>query len=111
MWESRGDGWLGIVFPVSAKLTGGGYIARTPGAAKGSLQYYLVVDTGNWVSGKKVAIAPEWVEKVSWAESTIHVKLPLERIRNSPPFDPETPVNREYETRLYDYYGRLRYWS
>jgi hypothetical protein len=32
-------------------------------------------------------------------------------VRNSPEFDPREPVNREYEVRLYDYYGRPKYWE
>ena len=34
-----------------------------------------------------------------------------ESIRNSPAFDPGAPVNRDYEERLYDYYGRRKYWE
>jgi hypothetical protein len=26
-------------------------------------------------------------------------------------FDPAVPVNRAYELRLYDYYGRPKYWA
>ncbi len=29
-----------------------------------------------------------------------------DQIRNGPEFDPEKPVNQEYEIRFYDYYGR-----
>jgi hypothetical protein len=57
-----------------------------------------------------VLISPEWVEKVEWAGETVHVGLTCAEIRNSPPFDPAAPVNREYEMRLYDYYGRPVYW-
>jgi hypothetical protein len=39
------------------------------------------------------------------------VDLKGESIRNSPEFDPGEPVNRDYEERLYDYYGRLKYWE
>jgi hypothetical protein len=34
-----------------------------------------------------------------------------EMVENSPEFDPSATVNREYELRLYDYYGRPKYWS
>lgn len=26
-------------------------------------------------------------------------------------FDPSAPINREYQVRLYDYYGRPRCWA
>ena len=71
---------------------------------------YLVVDTSNWWVGKKVLLSPHWVERISWAENQVHVNLPRADIKNSPEWRPDQPVNREYETRLYDYYGRPAYW-
>jgi uncharacterized protein YrrD len=71
---------------------------------------YLVVNTGIWWEGKKVLLAPLWVNQISWAESRVSVSLPKQAIRNSPEWQPEQPVNREYESRLYDYYGRPAYW-
>ena len=71
---------------------------------------YLVVDTGVWWVGKKVLLAPLWVDQISWAEHKVSVGVPKEAIRNSPEWTPELPVNREYESRLYDYYGRPAYW-
>jgi uncharacterized protein YrrD len=71
---------------------------------------YLVVDTSNWWIGKKVLLAPLWVDQISWADNKVMVGLPREAIKNSPPWEPAEPVKREYETRLYDYYGRPAYW-
>lgn len=71
---------------------------------------YVVVDTHNWVPGKRVLLPPSAFEKVSWSESNVHVPLTREQVKNSPPFDPSAPINHEYETRLYDYYGRPAYW-
>lgn len=72
---------------------------------------YLVVDTKNWLPGRKVLVAPAWVREIDWAGKQVQVDLERERIQNSPPFNPSTPVNREYEVRLYDYYGRPHYWA
>jgi hypothetical protein len=33
-----------------------------------------------------------------------------ETIQEGPRYDPSAPVNREEEVRLYDYYGRPKYW-
>ena len=71
---------------------------------------YLVVDTGNWLPGKKVLVALGWIEAVNWAEQTIEIDLQRETIKNGPEYDPHEPVNRELEMRLYDYYGRPVYW-
>jgi hypothetical protein len=71
---------------------------------------YMVVDTRNWLPGKKVLVAPTWIDEVDWARESVHVGLLRETIQNSPEYDPSLPVNREYEVRLYDYYGRPKYW-
>ena len=72
---------------------------------------YMVVDTRNWLPGKKVLVAPGWVKSVDWSESKVAVDLLREEIKDGPEYDPSAPVNRDYEVRLYDYYGRLKYWS
>ena len=71
---------------------------------------YIVVDTRNWLPGKKVLIAPQWVKQFSWQEADAYVDLTRTEIKESPEYDPAAPVNRGYEERLYDYYGRPKYW-
>jgi hypothetical protein len=71
---------------------------------------YMVVDTRNWLPGRKVLVSPLWIDSVDWAETKVFVDLDSDRIKSSPKYDPSVPVNREYEVRLYDFYGRPRYW-
>ncbi len=71
---------------------------------------YLVVDTSNWWFGKKVLVAPPWVTQVSWEEREVMLDLSAEQIKNGPEWDPTAPINRAYEERLYDAYGRPAYW-
>lgn len=72
---------------------------------------YLVVDTGNWLPGRKVLVAPQWVNEIDFYEQRVSIDLKKTTIENSPEFDPNAPVNREYEEVLYDYYGRPKYWK
>ncbi len=72
---------------------------------------YLVADTRNWLPGRKVLIARNWIDSISWKGKKVTVDLTQEEIKGSPEYDPAQPVNRQYETRLYDYYGRPAYWS
>jgi hypothetical protein len=72
---------------------------------------YIVLDTRNWLPGKKVLISPQWAKEISWTFKKIFVDLLKEIIKNSPEYDPSEPVNREYENILYDYYGKPKYWS
>ncbi|MDQ2947104.1 MAG: PRC-barrel domain-containing protein [Acidobacteriota bacterium] len=66
---------------------------------------YAVVDTKNWLPGKHVLIAPEWIREIKWSESKVFVNATREAVRNSPEYNPVTPLDREYESRLFTYYG------
>jgi len=72
---------------------------------------YLIVNIGNWLTGRTVIISPEWIEDISWAESTVTISMKKSAVEGSPEYDPALPINMEYETRLYDYYGRPKYWE
>jgi uncharacterized protein YrrD len=72
---------------------------------------YMIVNTGNWLSDRKVLVSPQWIERISWPDSTVEVDLNKETVRHSPVMDPNAPINREYETKLYDHYGRNKYWE
>ena len=71
---------------------------------------YMEVATRNWWPGKKVLVSPAWIERVSWADSTVYVRLSREAIQTGPEFDESTPITREYEYLLYDHYGLPHYW-
>ena len=71
---------------------------------------YMVVDTRNWLPGKKVLIAPRWIERVSWDDSKVYVNLSREAIENGPEYHPDA-LNREYEGKLYEHYDRPKYWD
>jgi hypothetical protein len=64
------------------------------------------VDTRNWLPGKKVLLSPRWINRVKWADSSVHFDLTRESIKNSPEFDPAKTVYRDYEADLCDHYGR-----
>lgn len=72
---------------------------------------YLIVDTGNWLPGRKVAIAPTWIRDVRWEESKVHVGLTRSQVEAAPEYDPSVPMEREMETRLHEHYGRPKYWE
>jgi hypothetical protein len=72
---------------------------------------YMVVDTRNWWLDKKVLVDPHWTSHISWAEKKVFVDLTRQSIKDSPKWDAAAPIDREYEARLYDYYGRPVYWD
>jgi uncharacterized protein YrrD len=67
---------------------------------------YFVVDTGNWLPGKKVLVAPLWIDRVSWVEGAIFVELGRELIRTAPAYDPDQIIGHDDEVRLYAHYGK-----
>lgn len=71
---------------------------------------YLVVDTKNWWPGKRVLVAPQWIERVSWQDAKVFLNLPRERIKQAPEYKPES-LNRDYERSLYHHYDRPNYWD
>ena len=71
---------------------------------------YLIVNTSNWWAGKKVLIAPIWIERVSWSERKVVIDLTREAIKLSPEFTDKSLITREYETSLHEHYHRKGYW-
>ncbi len=67
---------------------------------------YLVIDTRNWLPGKKVLVATDWLTSVDWHEQRIAVDLDRERIESSPKYDQAMTMDDEDEERLYRHYGR-----
>ena len=66
---------------------------------------YLVVDTSNWWPGRKVIVSPDWAQMISWSEHSVQLGLSRNQVQNSPTFNPDSPITREYEHRLWGYYG------
>ena len=72
---------------------------------------YLVIDTSNWWFGKKVLVSPSWARRISYEGRKVYIDMSRQMIKDSPEWDMNAAVNRVYETRLYDYYGRPVYWA
>lgn len=72
---------------------------------------YVVADTRNWLPGRKVLLAPDWLEEIDWAARHARTAHTTVEIEESPVYDPSQPINRDYEGRLFDYYGRHGYWT
>jgi hypothetical protein len=67
---------------------------------------YIVVNTSNWWLGHQVIISPEWIDRVSWAESTVSVDLTRKAIKNSPPYDFTKLPDHGEEANIHSHYGR-----
>jgi sporulation protein YlmC with PRC-barrel domain len=61
----------------------------------------LVVGVGSWRSNRRVLIPPSELERISWDESKVVLKLTKEAVLESPDFDPASFGIREHDPRLF----------
>jgi len=71
---------------------------------------YVAVETGGWITGKPVVIAPEWIRGINWADREVVLEVSMDAILHSPDYDPKQRIGRDYEGRLYHHYRRPPYW-
>lgn len=71
---------------------------------------WLVVDTGRWLPGRKVLIAPDQVDASAAERRTLALGITQEQVRESPPLDEAAPVSRGYEEEVAQHYGWPGYW-
>jgi hypothetical protein len=72
---------------------------------------YIVADTRNWLPGRKVLLSPRWIKTVSWGDSRVYVDLLRAQVETAPQYDPDRPLGRDLESRLYEHYQRPTYWD
>jgi PRC-barrel domain len=73
---------------------------------------YLVVDTGTWLSSRKlVLISPIAFGRPNWEEKVLPVSITKEQVKNSPDIDTKKPVSRQHEIGFNGYYGYPYYWG
>lgn len=72
---------------------------------------YVIVDTSNWWLGHQVLVSPQWITDVDWADRSVTLDLSRQAIKDSPTYESTYEVNRERESKLYEYYGRHGYWA
>ena len=77
----------------------------------GWLIRWLVVDTGNWLPGRKVLLPLSALGQPDRALRHFPVKLTMQHVKDSPEIDTEQPVSRQIEAHLYEHFGWDPYWG
>lgn len=72
---------------------------------------YLIVNTGNWLTGRQVIISPYALDGVNIEEQSITINLTKNQIENSPSLYNDEPISRQYEEDYYKYYEWPVYWG
>lgn len=71
---------------------------------------YLVVQTGQWLSHRRVLISPIAIDQPNWSEQSFPAVITQEQVKNSPSIDTDKPVSRQHEKAYLSYYGYPHYW-
>ena len=72
---------------------------------------YLVVETGTWLSSRRVLVSPVALGTPNHDDKVIPVSVNREQVRNSPDIDTDKPVSRQHEADYLGYYGYPVYWD
>jgi len=72
---------------------------------------WLVVDTGNWLAGRKVLLPLSALGQPDRALRHFPVRLTMQQVNDSPDIDTDQPVSRQLETNICDYYRLDPYWA
>ena len=65
---------------------------------------YIVVETGNWLSGRRVLISPVAFGKPDPESRKISVNLTCGQVSSSPDIDTKRPVYLQHEAALHEHY-------
>lgn len=71
---------------------------------------YVVADTGSWLPGRQVLIAPHAFSGFQQAGKVLRLNLTRKQIEDSPSIESHKPISRQYEEEYYRHYGWPFYW-
>ena len=72
---------------------------------------HLVVDTGTWLSGRRVLVSPRSILGSDPSGQRLLTNLTRDQVRRSPDVSQDRPVSRQYEIELAGHYGYPFYWT
>jgi uncharacterized protein YrrD len=72
---------------------------------------WIVVDTGRWLTGRKVLIHPSAVVSAEYAARELKVALTKAQVKDSPEILQDRPVSHKMQHALYGYYGWNPLWG
>jgi hypothetical protein len=72
---------------------------------------WLVVDTGNWLSGRRVLVHPSAVGTPDHEGQHLPVRLSRAQVEASPTIEQDRPVTMQMQSDVYGYYGWIPHWE
>jgi hypothetical protein len=71
----------------------------------------LVIDTGNWLSGRKVLVHPSAIGTLDHPGHNLLVRLSKAQVEAGPDIEQDRPVTMQMQSDLQSYYGWDPYWG
>ena len=78
-----------------------GYIDETSNEAG---EAYIVVDTGPWIFGRRVAIPVGAIDNVDLIDERVYLEMSKEQVKNAPELKTDTQVDQAFRGELTAYY-------
>jgi hypothetical protein len=100
-----------VGFTIAASDGGIGFAADFYFDDKAWVIRYLVVETGTWLSDRKVLISPLAIGEPNWKFATFPARLTRAQVRDSPNINTDKPVSRQHEAEYSSFYGYPYYWG
>jgi len=72
---------------------------------------WLVIDTGDWLPGRKVLLPPSALRGVNHMGHQLSVRLTKQQVKDCPDVESDRAVSRQSEADIYNYYGWSPYWG
>jgi hypothetical protein len=72
---------------------------------------WLVVDTGGWLSDRKVLLPTSALGRIDANAHEISTQLTTQRVKDSPPSNTDWPESRQMDADIYDYYRWVPHWG
>jgi hypothetical protein len=72
---------------------------------------WVVVDTGGWLTGRRVLIHPSALHTVDHEAKVFRVDLTQNQVKNSPTIEEHQPITMETERSQFDYYSWDPFWG
>jgi hypothetical protein len=71
---------------------------------------YVIVDTSNWLAGRRVLVATNWFHDVNWPQRQVYVELTRQEVKKGPEYR-KGRMDRGYEEELFRHYKARPYWK
>ncbi len=66
---------------------------------------YMIVDTGRWLVGRRVAVPTSLVEYVDDANKRVSVPVSKDEVKGGPEYEPVRGFDPDYEQEISSYYA------